>query len=205
MNRSPRAMYTMLIRVVLPLVAAMLLLGGTAIYHFRKASMSRAFEDAMWQDARHLAGLVSFDEGRFAFQQPPEAIPPFKPGPDARFFSITLPDGKLLAATPGIPVGVPSAAKEFVLPDGSRGRAITLQHVVRARNEKTIPNLTQATAFMVRVDYGRSLQSLDNSIRVLHSTLLVSGALLFVVAAAALALVMAVCHARRRTERPPLP
>lgn len=188
MTLKRQSLKTKLIVVVVPVLTAMMLLCGTSIYQYCRRALWAEFETAMRNRVRGLAQLVSYEDGGFEFELPREMIPPFKPGPNAEFFIITLPDGKRLAATPGLPSAAMQSAAGH-----TRGRSMRFEFSVRSEDESTTP---VAAARTVRIFYWHSRQALDDTLRILRSALLFSGALLLV--AAALALVLAV----RRVLRP---
>ena len=128
------------------------------------------------------------DEFGFAFDQ--AALPEFQPGPDAEYYQVWDEDGDMLAKSPSLKNAVlsrPAAAMDgramlfdTVLPDGRAGRAMAFSFVPKIQGRA---GSEDAAGERVSLVMARSRTTLNRTLHILLSGLLVSEALLLAAAA----------------------
>ena len=138
--------------------ALILALLGFSVYGFMWHRLLAEFDAGQITKARTIAAMVEWSESNISFDADLDQMPEFSTKKNAEFFEIWLSDGKVLARSPSLGTSdLPKSPGEsnptgraMVLPDGHKGRALTLLFTVHAEHQDEAPTpLTHQTATVV--------------------------------------------------------
>jgi two-component system sensor histidine kinase QseC len=154
--------------------AVILALLGFCIYAFMWHRLLAEFDAGELTKARTLAAMVEMNGPTISFDADLDQMPEFSAKRNPEFFEIWLDNGKVLARSPSLagkqldrsagqsnPTGT-----TIVMPDGHKGRAITLQFLVHSEHDDeapTPPSHEIATVMLVArpVEVNRALDDLS--------------------------------------------
>lgn len=206
---SIRGRTSMLVAICMTLLLA---LGGVALFVVLRATLTRQFNNNLLAQATALRSLTRTDEGAIEMEINGDDLPQYKPGPKAEYFVAWVRDGKawtllersdsLSGAHNWASNAVKVGTEDRKLPDGRAGRALTIEFVPTAEQEReAAPHDGSATtpvapAPTVRLLVAQSREPLDEALAAISVSVVGVGIVLV------LAGVAATSWAVRRSTRP---
>jgi signal transduction histidine kinase len=127
--------------------ALILALLGFSVYGFMWHRLLSEFDSAQVTKARTIAAMVEMNGSTISFDADLDQMPEFSAKRNPEYFEIWLSDGKVLAKSPSLGAGDFSPrpgetnpeGEKVVLPDGHRGRAVSLLFTVHPEHEENQP------------------------------------------------------------------
>ncbi|MDB4981776.1 MAG: cusS [Myxococcales bacterium] len=162
-------------------------------------ALVRQLDARLLDDATAVAGMAEADGAAAEFEY--ESLPEFERGPRPAYFEAWLADGHVLARSPtlgqgDLPRTAGSAAFDLGLPDGRRGRALTLRQPLRLENPPS--GAGPRTTGLVTVVVARGTEEVDGTMTSVRRWLTLLG--LLALAAGGGAGVVAVSRGLRSTR-----
>jgi heavy metal sensor kinase len=137
--------------------SAILALLSLSIYYAMERRLVAEFDSGLKTKARTIAAMVEWNDGKITFDADLAQMPEFTSSKHPEFFEIWLKDGSVLARSATLqgknlprsaavpdPIGLP-----VLLPDGHRGRQITLAFDIRVDQDELKPGAHNQTATVV--------------------------------------------------------
>jgi two-component system, OmpR family, sensor histidine kinase TctE len=113
-----------LLLLLLPALAILMLLGGLVDYWIALATTQNAYDQALASTAFAAAAYVNFDNGKAVFTPSPRTAALLRAGSgvtgDSLLYSVTGPNGELIAGSPGLPAALAIPAPGAPGPPESR-------------------------------------------------------------------------------------
>jgi two-component system sensor histidine kinase QseC len=162
---------------------------ATALYLYFRTGLLAEFDTTLLANAQALAALTHQRNGIFELDFPGEFIPGFEGGPAANYFQLLSANGKIIDQSPSLGVShlFPSTDSteilqylDLTLPDGQRGRAVSLRFIPQGNEEAPDSQLDKHLGASVILTVALHRAGLDHRLGILATALLVVGGLLAV-------------------------
>lgn len=133
-------------------MAAVLALLGIAVYYFAWRALIAQFDAGLMVKAKALASMVEQDGNKVTFDYDPRDMPEFQSGQRKEFFEVWLDDGSVVAKSASLekkdlPRGrVDAGGSSTTLPDGHRGRSLTISLLAKIQHEDEGPSTPEPKA-----------------------------------------------------------
>ena len=167
---------------------------GAGLYLYVGSRLTREFDRALLSRAQLVSGMVLFEDAQLEFTANDAELEPFRGGADPAYFEIWAGD-KVFSRSPSLGSGdlalpsTHSAARRVTLPNGLKGREISLQFHVRIDSDD-YPAAEAAHLPIFTVVLAQDTRELDETLSLLASSLILMTAL--IAAASVLAVVLSV-------------
>jgi len=176
------------------ITVALFAVAGAGLYFYVSSRLTREFDRALLSRAQFVAGMVLFEDAQLEFTANDAELEPFRDGQDPAYFEIWAGD-KVFSRSPSLgsrDLALPSAkneARRVTLPNGAKGREISLQFHVRI-DADDYPAAEAAHLPIFTVVLAQDTRELDETLGLLASSLILMTAL--VAAASVLAVILSV-------------
>jgi signal transduction histidine kinase len=160
---------------------------GAALYFNLRAGLLAEFDTTLLANAQALAALTRQQNGNVELDFPGEFIPGFEGGEPANYFQMRSAEGSIIEQSPSLegnqlpsPAGAAGTPQyvDLTLPDGRRGRAVSLRFIPQGDEEVPDSRLDEHAGASVTLTVALHRAGLDHRLRLLATTLLVVGGLL---------------------------
>ena len=161
--------------------------GGAALYFNLRAGLLAEFDNTLLANAQALSALTRQQNGKVELDFPGEFMPGFEGRRSANYFQMLSADGTIIDRSPSLESNqLPSAAgavgapqySNLTLPDGRRGRAVTLQFIPQGNEEAPDSQPDPHPGAGVTLTVALHREGLDHRLSLLATTLLIVGGLL---------------------------
>lgn len=176
------------------ITVALFAAAGAGLYFYVSSRLTREFDRALLSRAQLVGGMVLFEDAQLEFTANDAELEPFRDGRDPAYFEIWAGD-KVFSRSPSLGSrdlalpSAPSAARRVTLPNGVKGREISLQFHVRI-DADDYPAAEAAHLPIFTVVLAQDTRELDETLGLLASSLILMTVL--VAAASVLAVVFSV-------------